>query len=246
VGWLPIHGHPPETPAGLRSSARPRPSRRHHQRLVREDPTCAPSCGCAAPTARASGPVTKENHCLYDLLGRCSGGELDVEIPLIVSNRDALRHDVEKFGIPFHHVPIEPETKAAQEQRELELLAEAGIDLVVLARYMQILSPAFLQSFAKPVINIHHSFLPAFVGADPYRQAYERGVKIIGATSHYVTEDLDQGPIIEQRVVPVTHRDSVRDLVRQGRDLEKVVLARAVWNHVHHRILVYGNKTVVF
>jgi formyltetrahydrofolate deformylase len=190
--------------------------------------------------------VTKENHCLYDLLGRCSDGELGVEVPLIVSNRDALRHDVEKFGIPFVHVPIEPETKAAQEQRELELLAEAGVDLLVLARYMQILSPAFLQSFAKPVINIHHSFLPAFVGADPYRQAYERGVKIIGATSHYVTEDLDQGPIIEQRVVRVSHRDSVRDLVRHGRDLEKVVLARAVWNHVHHRILVYGNKTVVF
>jgi len=190
--------------------------------------------------------VTKENHCLYDLLGRCSGGELDVEVPLIVSNRDSLRHDVEKFGIPFHHVPIEPETKAAKEGHELELLAEAGVDLVVLARYMQILSPAFLQSFAKPVINIHHSFLPAFVGADPYRQAFERGVKIIGATSHYVTEDLDQGPIIEQRVVRVSHRDSVKDLVRHGRDLEKVVLARAVWHHVHHRILVYGNKTVVF
>jgi formyltetrahydrofolate deformylase len=157
-----------------------------------------------------------------------------------------LRHDVEKFGIPFHHVPIEPEAKAAQEQHELELLGEAGVDLVVLARYMQILSPALLQSFSRPVINIHHSFLPAFVGADPYRQAYERGVKIIGATSHYVTEELDQGPIIAQDVVRVSHRDSVRDLVRHGRDLEKVVLARAVWHHVHHRILVYGNKTVVF
>jgi formyltetrahydrofolate deformylase len=190
--------------------------------------------------------VTKENHCLFDLLGRWGSGELDVDVPMIIGNRDTLRADAEKFGIPFHHVPIEPETRAAQEERELELLAEASVDLVVLARYMQILSPAFLRSFAKPVINIHHSFLPAFVGADPYRQAYERGVKIIGATSHYVTEDLDQGPIIQQDIVRVSHRDAVRDLVRHGRDLEKVVLARAVWHHVHHRVLTYGNKTVVF
>jgi formyltetrahydrofolate deformylase len=190
--------------------------------------------------------VTKEHHCLYDLLVRRDGGELAIDIPFIVGNRDTLRGDAERFGIPFHHVPIEPETKAAQEERELRLLEEASVDLLVLARYMQILSPAFLQAFAKPVINIHHSFLPAFVGADPYRQAYERGVKIIGATSHYVTEDLDQGPIIQQDVVRVSHRDSVKDLMRHGRDLEKVVLARAVWHHVHHRILVYGNKTVVF
>jgi len=190
--------------------------------------------------------VTKENHCLYDLLARCDSGELDIDIPLIVSNRETLRRDVEKFGVPFHHIPIEPETKAKQEACELALLAEAGVDFVVLARYMQILSPAFLQAFAKPVINIHHSFLPAFVGADPYRQAHVRGVKIIGATSHYVTEDLDQGPIIHQDVIHVSHRDSVEDLVRHGRDLEKIVLARAVWRHVHHRVLIYGNKTVVF
>ncbi len=189
---------------------------------------------------------TKENHCLYDLLARCGGGELDIDIPLIISNREALRGDVEKFGVAFHHIPIEPESKATQEAHELALLGEADVDLVVLARYMQILSPAFLQAFAKPVINIHHSFLPAFVGADPYRQAHVRGVKIIGATSHYVTEDLDQGPIIHQDTVRVSHRDSVEDLVRHGRDLEKVVLARAVWHHVHHRVLISGNKTVVF
>jgi formyltetrahydrofolate deformylase len=190
--------------------------------------------------------VTKEPHCLYDLLVRHDGGELDIEIPLIVSNHDSLRRDVERFGIPFHHIPITPESKQEQETRELGLLADADVDTVVLARYMQILSDRFLKDFGKAVINIHHSFLPAFVGANPYRQAYERGVKIIGATSHYVTPELDQGSIIEQDVVRVTHRDSVEDLIRHGRDLEKVVLARAVWNHVHHRILTYNNRTVVF
>ncbi|MEQ1855782.1 MAG: formyltetrahydrofolate deformylase [Longimicrobiales bacterium] len=190
--------------------------------------------------------VTKETHCLYDLLVRHDGGELDVEIPLIVSNHETLRRDVERFGIPFHHVPITVESKQAQETRELHLLGDAGVDTVVLARYMQVLSDRFLKAFGKAVINIHHSFLPAFVGANPYRQAYERGVKIIGATSHYVTPDLDQGPIIEQDVIRVSHRDSVDDLVRHGRDLEKIVLARAVWHHVHHRVLTYNNKTVVF
>ena len=190
--------------------------------------------------------VTKESHCLYDLLVREDSGELDVDIPLIVSNHETLRRDAERFGIPFHHVPITSETKQGRELEELALLEEHGIDTVVLARYMQILSETFLDGFGGSVINIHHSFLPAFVGANPYRQAYERGVKIIGATSHYVTPDLDQGPIIEQDVVRVSHRDSVEDFIRHGKDLEKVVLARAVWHHVRHRVLSYNNKTVVF
>ena len=190
--------------------------------------------------------VTKESHCLYDLLVRHETGELQVDVPLIVSNHETLRRDAERFGIPFHHVPITADTKAEREQQELDLLREHDVDTVVLARYMQILSEAFLNRFEGQVINIHHSFLPAFVGANPYRQAYERGVKIIGATSHYVTPDLDQGPILEQDVIRVSHRDSIEDFVRHGKDLEKVVLARAVWHHVRHRVLIYNNKTVVF
>ncbi len=204
------------------------------------------SLGFADEKPRIALFVTKESHCLYDLLVRRDRGELDVDIPLVVGNRDTLRADAEKFGVPFHHLPITRETKRAQEARQLELLEEHRIDTVVLGRYMQILSEAFLRGFGKPIINIHHSFLPAFVGASPYRQAYERGVKVIGATSHYVTADLDQGPIIEQDVIRVSHKDSVDDLVRQGRDLERVVLARAVWNHVNQRVLTYDNKTVVF
>jgi len=190
--------------------------------------------------------VTKESHCLYDLLVRHDSGEMEIDIPLIVGNHDTLRRDAERFGIPFHHVPVTRETKAEREREELRLLDEHDVDTVVLARYMQILGETFLDGFAGSVINIHHSFLPAFVGANPYRQAYERGVKIIGATSHYVTPDLDQGPIIGQDVIRVSHRDSVEDFVRHGRDLEKVVLARAVWHHVRHRVLAYNNKTVVF
>jgi formyltetrahydrofolate deformylase len=190
--------------------------------------------------------VTKESHCLYDLLVRRDSGELDVEIPLIVSNHETLGRDAARFGIPFHHVPITKDTKPQREREELELLAAHDVDTVVLARYMQILSRPFLDGFAGSVINIHHSFLPAFIGANPYRQAYERGVKIIGATSHYVTPDLDQGPIIGQDVVRVSHRDSLEDFIRHGKDLEKVVLARAVWHHVRHRVLTYNNKTVVF
>lgn len=190
--------------------------------------------------------VTKESHCLYDLLVRHDSDELLVDIPVIVSNHETLRRDADRFGIPFHHVPISTETKPAQELAEVRLLEEHDVDTVVLARYMQILGEAFLEGFTGSVINIHHSFLPAFVGAKPYQQAYERGVKIIGATSHYVTPDLDQGPIIEQDVIRVSHRDSVEDFIRQGKDLEKVVLARAVWHHVRHRVLTYNNKTVVF
>lgn len=190
--------------------------------------------------------VTRESHCLYDLLARHESGELPIDIPLIVSNHETLRRDVERFGLSYHHVPIDPSTKATQEALELELLREAGVDTVVLARYMQVLSPTILERFEGAVINIHHSFLPAFAGANPYRQAHERGVKIIGATSHYVTAELDQGPIIEQDVIRVSHEDAVEDLIRHGKDLEKIVLARALWHHVHHRVLTYANKTVVF
>jgi formyltetrahydrofolate deformylase len=190
--------------------------------------------------------VTKESHCLYDLLVRYDSNELHIDVPLIVSNRETLRRAADKFGIPFHHVPISTDTKVAQESEEVRLLQEHEIDTVVLARYMQMLGETFLGGFGGAVINIHHSFLPAFVGAKPYQQAYERGVKIIGATSHYVTPYLDQGPIIQQDVIRVSHRDSVEDFIRQGKDLEKVVLARAVWLHVRHRVLTYDNKTVVF
>ena len=190
--------------------------------------------------------VSKLPHCLYDLLARWRMGEFRAEIPLVVSNHPDLRGVAEGFGVEFHCFPITPETKAAQETRTIEKLAEQQIDLVVLARYMQIVGEGLVDRYTNRIINIHHSFLPAFAGARPYHQAHERGVKIIGATAHYVTLELDQGPIIEQDVARVSHRDAVADLVRKGRDLEKVVLARAVDLHLRHRVLVYGNKTVVF
>jgi formyltetrahydrofolate deformylase len=190
--------------------------------------------------------VSRLEHCLYDLLLRHRMGELEGEIPLVISNHPDLEQHVETFGPKYHFFPITKETKAAQELKQIELLEEQRIELVVLARYMQVLGGEFVSRFRNRAINIHHSFLPAFPGGRPYHQAYERGVKIIGATSHYVTEDLDEGPIIEQDVVRVSHRDSVEDLIRKGKDLEKVVLARAVSLHLRHRILVYGNKTVVF
>ncbi|NHA15345.1 formyltetrahydrofolate deformylase [Thioalkalivibrio sp. XN279] len=185
-------------------------------------------------------------HCLQDLLWRYQAGELPIEIPAIISNHDALRPIAAHAGITFHHLPIVNRDKAAQEAAIRELLEREGVELVVLARYMQVLSPAMLHGWENRIINIHHSFLPAFAGGDPYRQAYERGVKLIGATSHYVTEVLDDGPIIAQDVVQVSHRCSVDDLKRMGRDLERTVLARAVRMHVHDRILVSQNKTVVF
>jgi formyltetrahydrofolate deformylase len=190
--------------------------------------------------------VSRLEHCLYDLLLRHRMGELEGEIPLVISNHPDLEQFVETFGPKYHFFPITKETKAAQELKQIELLEEQRIDLVVLARYMQILGGEFVSRFRNRAINIHHSFLPAFPGGRPYHQAYERGVKIIGATSHYVTEDLDEGPIIEQDVVRVSHRDSVEDLIRKGKDLERVVLARALSLHLRHRILIYGNKTVVF
>ena len=190
--------------------------------------------------------VSKYDHCLYDLLLRQQSGELATDIPLIISNHPDLEAVARQFDIPFHHIPITKDTKAKQEARTLELLNRAGVELVVLARYMQILTDDFLNTFTGQVINIHHSFLPAFMGSKPYHRAFERGVKLIGATAHYATAELDEGPIIEQDVVRCSHRDSVEDLVRKGRDLEKVVLARAVRWHLDDRVLVYDNKTVVF
>jgi formyltetrahydrofolate deformylase len=190
--------------------------------------------------------VSKYDHCLYDLLQRHRSGELRCEVPLVLSNHPDLEPVARHFGVPFVHVPVTAENKAQAEARQLELLAEHQIDLVVLARYMQILSSSFVANFPARIINIHHSFLPAFIGGKPYHQAHERGVKLIGATAHYATSDLDEGPIIEQDVIRTSHRDAVDDLVRKGRDLERSVLARAVRWHVEDRVLVYGNKTVVF
>ena len=189
--------------------------------------------------------VTKQNHCLLDLLWRQKAQELPAQIPLIISNHPNLKYIAEQFDIDFHHIPITKETKSEQEAKQLELLKQYQIDLVVLAKYMQVLSADFVAQFPN-IINIHHSFLPAFAGANPYQRAYERGVKIIGATAHYVTKDLDEGPIIEQEINHVSHRDRVADLIRKGKDLERLVLARAVRLHLQNRVLVYGNRTVVF
>jgi formyltetrahydrofolate deformylase len=190
--------------------------------------------------------VSKYSHCLYDILARWESGEWDVEIPLIISNHRDLEPVAHRHGVRFEHVPVTAATRLEAEQRQLGLLRDAGVDLVVLARYMQIVSPTFIAAMGGNVINIHHSFLPAFAGGQPYHAANARGVKIIGATSHYVTADLDAGPIIAQDVVTVSHKDSVEDMVRKGRDLEKIVLARAVYAHLMHQILVYDNRTVVF
>ncbi|MBD2044430.1 formyltetrahydrofolate deformylase [Coleofasciculus sp. FACHB-64] len=189
--------------------------------------------------------VSKQDHCLFDLIWRHRAKEFSAEIPLIISNHPDLQDVAAQFDIDYHHIPITKETKSQQEAKQLELLRQYNIDLLVLAKYMQIVSPDFISQFPQ-IINIHHSFLPAFVGANPYHKAYERGVKIIGATAHYVTADLDAGPIIEQDVVRVSHRDEVDDLIRKGKDLERVVLARAVRSHLRNRVLVYGNRTVVF
>ncbi len=190
--------------------------------------------------------VSKMPHCLFDILARYTAGEWDVEIPLIISNHETLKPVAERFGIDFHYFPIDSENKKEQEQKEIELLRKNKIDFVVLARYMQILSSGFINQFPNQIINIHHSFLPAFAGAKPYHAAHERGVKIIGATSHYVTSDLDAGPIIEQDVTRCSHVDTIQKLIRKGRDLEKIVLSQAVYKHLQHKILVYHNRTVVF
>ena len=190
--------------------------------------------------------VSKMSHCLFDLLARYTAGEWNVEIPLIISNHPDLQHVAERFGIPFHLFPITKETKEEQEKKEMELLAKQKISFIVLARYMQVISEQMINAYPNRIINIHHSFLPAFVGAKPYHAAFERGVKIIGATSHYVTTELDAGPIIEQDVVRITHKDTVQDLVNKGKDLEKIVLSRAVQKHIERKVLAYKNKTVIF
>ncbi len=197
-------------------------------------------------TPRLAVLVSKHGHCFYDLMSRWRMGELHAEIGLAISNHPDLAGAAAGFGIDFHHLPVDAATKRSQEQAIEALLEEHDVGLVVLARYMQVLSPDFVSRYRGRIINIHHSFLPAFVGARPYHQAHERGVKVIGATAHYVTSDLDAGPIIAQDVAQVSHRDSVADLIRKGRDLEKVVLARAVRLHVDNRLLTYGNRTVVF
>jgi formyltetrahydrofolate deformylase len=190
--------------------------------------------------------VSKQAHCLYDLLGRWQAGDWKVDIPLIVSNHQTLKPVADSFGIPFFAFDVNAANKAEQEQAQIALIRDHKADFVVLARYMQILTDRFITEFPNKIINIHHSFLPAFAGAKPYHAAYARGVKLIGATSHYVTAELDAGPIIAQDVLPVNHKDSVPDLVRKGQDVEKLVLAQAVWQHLNNRVLVYNNKTVVF
>lgn len=190
--------------------------------------------------------VSKYNHCLYDLLSRYKSGELEVEIPFIISNHEQAKNIASQFEIPFYHIPISKETKVEAEAEQLKLLKSHRIDFIVLARYMQIVSRTIIDYFPNKIINIHHSFLPAFAGARPYHAAFERGVKIIGATSHYVTEDLDAGPIIEQDVTTVSHSHQVKDFIAKGRDLEKIVLSRAVELHVKRKTMVYNNKTVIF
>ncbi|MDP4268793.1 MAG: formyltetrahydrofolate deformylase [Bacteroidota bacterium] len=190
--------------------------------------------------------VSKMSHCIYDLLARYTAGEWNVAIPVIISNHPDLQTVAERFGIEFHCFPITKDTKAEQEALEVELLKKHKIDFIVLARYMQVVSPNFIKQYPNRIINIHHSFLPAFVGAKPYHAAFERGVKLIGATSHYVTSDLDAGPIIEQDIARISHKDTVKTLIHKGQDLEKIVLSRAVEKHIEHKVLTYKNKTVLF
>lgn len=190
--------------------------------------------------------VSKMSHCLYDILARYQSGEIKAEIPLVISNHPDMESVVKKFGLPYVHIPITAATKEEQEKKELELLKKHNVDFIVLARYMQILSKEFVAHYPERIINIHHSFLPAFIGAKPYHAAHARGVKIIGATSHYVTSDLDAGPIIEQDVARISHHDSIDRLIEKGRDVEKIVLSRAVLAHVNRKTLVYKNKTIIF
>lgn len=190
--------------------------------------------------------VSKFPHCLHDILARYDSGDWNVEIPLILSNHQDLLPLADKYGIEFHPFDVTPENKQEVEQKQLALLKQHEVDFIVLARYMQVLSEDFVEDYPAGIINIHHSFLPAFPGAKPYHSAYQRGVKVIGATSHYVTTDLDEGPIIEQDVIHVDHRHSVEDLIRKGRDLEKIVLSRAIWHHLRHKALVFENRTIIF
>jgi len=190
--------------------------------------------------------VSKYDHCLYDLLGRYNSGELHVEIPFIISNHNDLKPIADSFNIPFYHISVTKDTKVEAENEQLKLLNEHNVSFIVLARYMQIVSPKLIEEYTNKIINIHHSFLPAFAGAKPYHSAYKRGVKIIGATSHYITEELDAGPIIEQDVTSVSHTHSIEDLIAKGRDLEKIVLSNAIKLHLNRKVMVYNNKTVIF
>ncbi len=219
---------------------------------MREFGAFVTSLGMAAKVARSSHRpkgalyVSKADHCFHDLLLRGHAGDFAGDFTCVISNHSDMATAAKHYGLTFHHVPVTAETKIAAEARQLELLKAEGVEFVVLARYMQVLSADFLRKLGCPVINIHHSFLPAFAGGRPYHQAHARGVKLIGATAHYATAMLDDGPIIQQDVARVTHRQSVDDLIRKGRDLEKSVLAQAVRWHLENRILIYGNKTVVF
>ena len=190
--------------------------------------------------------VSKASHCLYDILSRHYSGEWQVEIPVIVSNHQTHKEVADRYHIPFHYFDLNKDNKAEVEKQQIQLLKNMKVDFIILARYMQVLSDGFIGKFPDKIINIHHSFLPAFAGAKPYHRAFERGVKIIGATSHYVTADLDAGPILEQEVTKVTHKDTVEDLIRKGKDLEKIVLSRAIWIHLQRRALVHKNKTIIF
>ena len=190
--------------------------------------------------------VSKYAHCFFDILSRYEAKEWKIDIPLIISNHEKFRYIAERYDIPYHYFPITKENKAKQEEEEYHLLRKHDIDLIVLARYMQVLSPEFCSRFENKIINIHHSSLPAFAGANPYKAAYDRGVKFMGATAHYVTPDLDAGPIIHQDVIPISHLDSISDMKRKGKDIEKIVLANAVWAHINHKIITYQNKTVIF
>jgi formyltetrahydrofolate deformylase len=190
--------------------------------------------------------VSKSSHCLYDILGRYQSGEWRIRIPIIISNHEKLKEVADRFDIPFRYFPINPENKEEQESRQLELLMDHEVDFVVLARYMQILTPKLINAFPNRIINIHHSFLPAFPGARPYHSAHARGVKIIGASSHYITEELDAGPIIDQDVAHISHKDDVPQLIRKGKDLEKIVLSRAIYSHIERKVLVYQNRTIIF
>jgi formyltetrahydrofolate deformylase len=190
--------------------------------------------------------VSKYSHCIHDILSRHESGEWDVEIPLIISNHTKFEPLAQQHNIDFHYVPKTRSNKQQQEKLEIEILNKYDINFIILARYMQILTPLLVNAFPKKIINIHHSSLPAFPGANPYKSAFHRGVKFMGATAHYATEDLDEGPIIAQDVIPITHRDNISDMKRKGRDIEKIVLARAIWSHLNHNILIYKNRTVVF
>ena len=198
------------------------------------------------PKPRMAIFVSKLSHCLFDILGRYYSGDFQVDIPLVISNHKVLQPVVEGFGIPFYYLPISAENKEQQEKKQLELLENNQVDFVVLARYMQIISPDFIAQYPNRIINIHHSFLPAFVGARPYHAAHKRGVKIIGATGHYVTEELDAGPIIEQDIARVRHHNSVANLVQIGQDVEKLVLSKAIQYHLAHKVMVMGNRTIIF